>query len=48
MSHDQHLIQACASEVWVCKDGTVRRLEGGLKQYRTIVQAEFSSTAMRT
>ena len=43
MSHDQHLIEACATEVWLCKDRNVRRLEGGLKEYRTSIQSEFRS-----
>ena len=34
VSHDQHLIEACATEVWLCKEGTVKRLNGGLKEYR--------------
>ena len=41
VSHDQHLIQLCATEVWLCKDQTVHRLEGGLDQYRTAVESEF-------
>lgn len=43
MSHDQHLIKACATEVWLCKDRTVYRLEGGLDQYRKAIEAEFST-----
>jgi ATPase subunit of ABC transporter with duplicated ATPase domains len=42
VSHDQHLIKACATEVWLCKDKTVYRLEGGLEQYRKAIEAEFS------
>ncbi|XP_064385354.1 ATP-binding cassette sub-family F member 3-like isoform X3 [Halichondria panicea] len=42
VSHDQHLIEACATEVWLCKEGTVKRLNGGLKEYRDEIQAEMS------
>ena len=44
VSHDQHLIEACATEVWLTKDNNVRRIEGGLKEYRTIIEAEFNRT----
>ena len=43
VSHDQHLIEACAQEVWLCQGRTVQRLEGGLRQYRTALEAEFAS-----
>ena len=36
VSHDQHLIQ-----VWLCKDHTVYRLEGGLEQYKSDIESEF-------
>ncbi len=42
VSHDQHLIEACATEVWLCKERTVKRLNGGLKEYRDEIQAEMS------
>lgn len=41
VSHDQHLIQLCTTEVWLTKGKTVHRLEGGLDQYRTAVENEF-------
>ena len=41
MSHDQHLIHLCTTEVWLCKDQTVHRLEGGLEQYKTEIENEF-------
>ena len=43
VSHDQHLIELCATEVWLCKDQGVCRLEGGLDQYRTTIESEFRS-----
>ncbi len=36
VSHDQHLIEACALEVWLCKEGTVKRL----KEYRDEIQVQ--------
>ena len=44
VSHDQHLIKECATEVWLCRDKTVHRLEGGLEQYRKAVEGEFVRT----
>lgn len=41
VAHDQHLIEMCTTEVWLCKDRNVHRLEGGLEQYRTAVENEF-------
>ena len=41
VSHDQHLIQLCTTEVWLCKDHTVHRLEGGLEQYKRDIESEF-------
>ena len=40
MSHDKHLIEACVLEVWLCKEGTVKRLNGGLKEYRDEIQVQ--------
>ena len=41
VSHDQHLIQLCTTEVWLCKDHTVHRLEGGLEQYKSDIESEL-------
>lgn len=41
VSHDQHLIKLCMTEVWLTEGKTVRRLDGGLEQYRTAVENEF-------
>ena len=38
VSHDQHLIEVCVLEVWLCKEGTVKRLNSGLKEYRDEIQ----------
>lgn len=41
VSHDQHLIRLCTTEVWLCKDRTVHKLEGGLEQYKLAIENEF-------
>lgn len=41
VSHDQHLIRLCATEVWLCMEKTVHRLDGGLDQYRRDIENEF-------
>ncbi len=44
VSHDQHLIEACVLEVWLCKEGTVKRLNSGLKEYRDEIQGQSSNS----
>ena len=41
VSRDQYLIQLCTIEVWLCKDHTAHRLEGGLEQYKSDIESEF-------
>lgn len=41
VSHDERLIRAVCQEVWVCSKGSVHRLEGGLDEYRAIVEQEL-------
>ena len=35
ISHDRHLIEACADRLWIVRDGTVRTYDGDMDQYRT-------------
>ncbi len=35
ISHDRHLIEACADRLWIVRDGTVRGYDGDMDQYRT-------------
>ena len=35
ISHDRHLIEACADRLWIVRDGTVRSYDGDMDQYRT-------------
>ncbi len=34
VSHDRHLLEACADRLWLVADGTVKTYEGDLDQYR--------------
>ena len=47
VSHDEHLIEIACQEVWLCQDQTVRRLEGGLQQYKTAIETEFTGSGFR-
>ena len=37
ISHDRHLLEACADRLWLVADGTVAPYEGDLDDYRRIV-----------
>jgi ATP-binding cassette subfamily F protein 3 len=41
VSHDERLIQLICKELWLCKDGSVKSIEGGYEQYRKIIEAEL-------
>jgi ATP-binding cassette subfamily F protein 3 len=40
ISHDRHLIDACADRLWIVRGGTVRTYEGDMATYRTECLAE--------
>jgi ATP-binding cassette subfamily F protein 3 len=40
ISHDRHLIEACADRLWIVRDGTVKAYDGDMEQYRTLCLAE--------
>jgi ATP-binding cassette subfamily F protein 3 len=40
ISHDRHLIEACADRLWIVRGGTVRTYDGDMDQYRTECLAE--------
>ena len=40
ISHDRHLIDACADRLWIVRDGTVRTYDGDMDQYRAECLAE--------
>jgi ATP-binding cassette subfamily F protein 3 len=39
VSHDRHLIEACADRLWLVADGTVTAFDGDLDEYRRVVLA---------
>ena len=41
VSHDEYLIKNTCKEVWLCKDKGVKILEGGISQYRKLLEAEM-------
>jgi ATP-binding cassette subfamily F protein 3 len=40
ISHDRHLMDACADRLWIVRDGTVRAYDGDMDQYREECLAE--------
>jgi ATP-binding cassette subfamily F protein 3 len=40
ITHDRHLIEACADRLWVVRDGTVRSYDGDVARYRAECLAE--------
>lgn len=40
ISHDRHLIEACADRLWLVKNGTVKPYEGDMESYRAECLAE--------
>jgi len=44
VSHDERLIRLICNEVWVCGELTVRRIEGGIDEYKKIVQQELATS----
>ena len=43
VSHDESLIRMICKELWVCGNNTVKSMEGGLDEYKKMVEAEFAS-----
>ena len=40
ISHDRHLMDACADRLWLVRDGTVRTFDGDMERYRAECLAE--------
>jgi ATP-binding cassette subfamily F protein 3 len=40
VSHDRHLLEACADRLWLVADGTVTPYDGDLDDYRRLVLAD--------
>ena len=43
VSHDESLIRMICKELWVCNNNTVKSMEGGLDEYKKMVEAEFAN-----
>ena len=41
VSHDERLVRMICTELWLCKDGSVKCLPGGLDEYKDIVVHEL-------
>ncbi|XP_028320208.1 ATP-binding cassette sub-family F member 3 [Gouania willdenowi] len=41
VSHDERLIRLVCRELWVCENGSVRRIDGGFDEYRDILHEQF-------
>jgi ATP-binding cassette subfamily F protein 3 len=44
ISHDRHLIEACADRLWVVRGGTVKAYDGDMDSYRADLLAERGAT----
>ena len=42
ISHDRHLVEACADRLWIVRDGTVRAYDGDMDSYRQLLLSERS------
>jgi ATP-binding cassette, subfamily F, member 3 len=45
ISHDRHLVEACADRLWIVRDGTVKSYDGDMDSYRTLLLSERSLKA---
>jgi len=43
VSHDERLLKHVCNEIWLCKDNTVKRIEGGFDEYKKMIEEEFQS-----
>jgi len=41
VSHDERLLKYVCNEIWLCKDKTVKRIEGGFEEYKKMIEEEF-------
>jgi len=47
VSHDERLIHMVCKELWVCANGTVTSLEGGIEEYKRLVLKELAEAAAK-
>ena len=43
ISHDRHLVEACADRLWIVQDGTVAPFDGDMNSYRQLLLSERST-----
>jgi len=49
ISHDRHLIEACADRLWVVREGTVRSYDGDMDAYRSeLLEARGAGTRSKS
>lgn len=48
VSHDERLIRMVCKELWVCGDGTVKSVEGGIDEYKKLVLKELAEANATT
>ncbi len=41
VSHDERLIQIVCKELWLCRDGNVKSINGGYEEYRKLMEQEL-------
>ena len=41
MSHDKRLIRLVCNEIWICGEHRVTRIEGGIDEYKQMVEKEL-------
>src|SRR6185312_13297193 len=48
VSHDRHLLDACAERLWLVANGTIKPYEGDLDQYRRDVLGKTGAARMES
>ena len=43
VSHDERLIRMVCTEVWICGNQTVKSLDGGIDEYKKLVEQELAT-----
>ncbi len=47
ISHDRHLVEACADRLWIVRGGTVQSYDGDMESYRELLLSERSTGRAR-